>query len=303
MNKILNFGSLNIDKVYKMPHIVRPGETLSSDELSIFCGGKGLNQSIALKRAGGEVYHAGKIGLDGDILKEELLKNEIDISFLEQSEGYSGHAIIQVEHKGQNCILLYGGSNREISPDRMDMVLDNFDSSDIIVCQNEINDMPLLLKKAAQRNIPVALNPSPIDESILSCDLTKVSFLIVNEIEGEEFTGQKEPKKICEELLKLAPDIKIVLTVGKNGVIYCDKENYFTHGIFDVKVVDTTGAGDTFLGFFVAAVLKAQGGNYKEIIPRALKLASAASSIAVSKNGAAASIPTLAEVEEFLKGR
>lgn len=303
MNRILNFGSLNIDKVYTMPHIVRPGETLSSDNLSLFCGGKGLNQSIALKRAGGNVFHAGKIGKDGDMLKSELLKNEIDITYLKETDGYSGHAIIQVERKGQNCILLFGGANKEITPEMADEVLDNFDSGDIIVCQNEINDMPLLLKKAKDRGIPVALNPSPIDESILSCDLNAISYLLVNEIEGEDFTGEKEPEKICRALLKKAPDLKIVLTIGKDGVIYCDKDNFLLHGIFDVEVVDTTAAGDTFLGFFIACVLDGNGESKTQQIKKALKIASAASSIAVSKSGAAPSIPTLKEVEEFLKNQ
>lgn len=294
MKRILNFGSLNIDMVYAMPHIVRPGETLSSDELSLFPGGKGLNQSVALSRAGASVYHAGKIGADGDILKNVLVENSINCDYLSADDEKSGHAIIQVEQKGQNCIILYGGANQKIERAMIDNVLENFDSNDLLVCQNEINNMDYLINSAYERKIPIILNPSPIDKDILKCDLKKLDTIIINEIEGADFTGETEPQKICDKLISIAPNLKIVLTIGKDGVLYKDAGGFETHGIFNVKVVDTTAAGDTFLGFFTAVRFAGATVSY------ALRAASAASSIAVSRRGATPSIPTMAEVEKFL---
>lgn len=302
MQRIINFGSLNVDKVYNVAHIVRPGETLSSSGLNHFAGGKGLNQSVALSRAGAEVFHAGKVGADGDILEQALLENNIDTSCLRSTAGQSGHAIIQVEADGgQNCILLHGGANREISAAMMDEVLDKFDSDDWLVCQNEISNMSTLLQKAAVRGMAVVLNPSPIDEDILKVDLKYVAYLVINEIEGQEFTGETDPDKICDALIARAPRLKVVLTLGKRGVMYRDVRYRYTHGIFNVPVVDSTAAGDTFLGYFTAEVSRVVGGVQPDI-EKALRFASAASSIAVSRMGAASSIPSLEEVEVFLKG-
>ena len=115
MAKILNYGSLNIDYVYEVPHFVTPGETLQSKGRSIFAGGKGLNQAVALARAGGDVYHAGAVGkADGQILINVLTENKINSDFLKQRDEASGHTIIQVDDNGQNCIILYGGSNQTI---------------------------------------------------------------------------------------------------------------------------------------------------------------------------------------------
>ncbi|MEG0692949.1 MAG: ribokinase [Oscillospiraceae bacterium] len=295
MNKILNFGSLNIDIVYSLDHIVRPGETLSSGCVNNFPGGKGLNQSVALSRSGATVYHAGKIGTDGELLKDILLSNNIVCDYLKKSDGKNGHAIIQVEKSGQNSILLFTGTNHEIDIPMIDEVLKNFDEGDFLVCQNEISNMDYILKKASELRLRIALNPSPIDEKILSCDLSGIEFLIINEIEGSDFTGETDADLICENLLEKYPNMKIVLTIGKRGVIYRDKKNKYTHGIFNVKVVDTTAAGDTFLGYFIGLIAAEKN------VELALKYASAASSIAVSRTGAVPSIPTIDEVETFLK--
>lgn len=294
MNKILNFGSLNIDNVYSMPHIVRPGETLASFKTESYPGGKGLNQSIAVARAGGRIFHAGKIGSDGDILLQALKTSNVDCSYLVQSSQKNGHAVIQVEKSGQNSIILFGGTNRDIDTSMIDAVLDNFNSDNLLICQNEISNMEYLINSAYSKGIPIVLNPSPIDDEILKTDLNKLDMIIINEIEGKDFTQKESPDEILDALLTIAPNLKIVLTIGKDGAIYCDKARRLSHGIFDVKVVDTTAAGDTFLGFFVSAFYDGKPPEY------ALKLASAASSIAVSRAGAASSIPTLAEVNEFL---
>ncbi|MDF2986403.1 MAG: ribokinase [Eubacterium sp.] len=295
MNKILNFGSLNIDIVYSLDHIVRPGETISSEEINTFCGGKGLNQSVAIARSGLEVYHAGKIGRDGGIIRQALDEAGIKCDFLMESEGRTGNALIQKDKSGQNSIILFGGTNKEITTLEIDNILEQFTGNDILIAQNEISNVPYLLKAAQKSRMKIAFNPSPMEEWIKNTSLEGITWLIINEIEGEDLTGSSKPEEIISRLLKKYPDISVVLTLGKNGVIYADKTNWFKHGANEVEVVDTTAAGDTFLGYFVGSTAKGLD------IPTSLKLASLAASLAVSKAGAVSSIPTMEMVNELLK--
>lgn len=291
MARILNYGSLNLDYVYDVPHFVAAGETLSSTRLTLNCGGKGLNQSIALARAGAQVFHAGKIGKNGGMLKELLKKEGVETRFITQSQGENGHAVIQVSPDGQNCILLYGGSNQEITREEIDDCLDSFQSDDYLVLQNEINDLPYLLRRAAEKGMRVALNPSPITPQLLETPLTGVTLLALNEIEGEALSGRREPEEIAQTLLRKYPECAILLTLGTKGAVYLDKYQMLSHGIYRTKAVDTTAAGDTFTGFFVACAASGESPQ------TALELASKASSIAVSRMGAAPSIPTMDEVK------
>ncbi|MBC8570495.1 ribokinase [Zongyangia hominis] len=289
--KILNFGSLNIDNVYSMDHFVRPGETTASLKMEIFSGGKGLNQSVALAKAGAEVYHAGKVGVDGQMLIDVLTQYGADASLVKMTEGRTGHAIIQVDKNGQNCILLYGGANQEITAQDVDEVLSHFNKGDMLLLQNEISSIDAIIEKAYAKGMVLALNPSPISKELLQMDLSKITYFILNEIEGNEMTGEVEPEKIARKMRDIYPGCIVVLTLGKRGVMYYDGKSTYTHGIYDVQVVDTTAAGDTFTGFFLSTVMAG------EPVPKALEYASIASSLAVSKNGAAPSIPTMEEVK------
>lgn len=294
MNRILNFGSLNIDHVYTVEHIVSPGETVDSLEMEVFPGGKGLNQSVALARAGAEVYHAGKIGKDGAFLTHLLQSAGVDVSFVETINGYTGKAIIQVETTtGQNSIILYGGANRQMTELYIDQVLGAFSGNEILVLQNEINLVEYILRKAAKKGIQIALNPSPIGEELKRWDLHGVTWLLLNEIEGEALTGEKDPEQITDSLLKQYPEMKIVLTLGKEGALYRDKDKSFRQGIYQTQAVDTTAAGDTFTGYFLAA--SARGVSPEEAMEEAAK----ASAITVSRPGAAVSIPTRQEVLSY----
>lgn len=292
--RILNFGSLNLDHVYQMEHFVRPGETISSENLSILCGGKGLNQSVALARAGAKVCHAGKIGADGGMLRNRLEENGVDVSCLLQGECPTGHAIIQVDKSGQNCIILFGGANTAITEQEADSVLASFERGNILLLQNEISALPHILEKAGQLGLQIALNPSPIDDKLVCLsELKYVKWFIMNEIEGCELTGKTKPDEILSEMHRRYPGCEVVLTLGKQGAVYSDGKNTVKHGIYNVPVVDTTAAGDTFTGFFLAAI------SSGEEPARAMKLASIASSISVGRKGASDSIPTMDEVLEF----
>ncbi len=290
--KLLNFGSLNIDCVYQVDHFVRPGETMSSISRHTFCGGKGLNQSIALARAGVKVYHAGAVGrADGDMLVDALAANGINTDFIKRSEEEAtGHAIIQVTRSGQNCILLHGGANQTITNEHVDETLADFAAGDFIILQNEINNMPYIMERAHNKGLVIVLNPSPMNERILALPLEYVDYFMLNEVEAADICGKSETDDLLGSLAEKYPKAKIVLTLGKLGVRYKDGDTILTHGIYKVPVVDTTAAGDTFTGFFIGSL--AQGHAPDE----ALRLASIASSIAVSRQGAETSIPSMDEV-------
>ena len=290
--KILNFGSLNIDNVYEVDHMVVEGETLSSTGMSIMCGGKGLNQSIALAKAGLEVYHAGQIGEEGQILVDCLKENGVNTDYTRQVPGRSGHTIIQVDRNAKNCILLYGGSNRSLTKEFIDEVLSHFGSEDVLVLQNEVNLIGYIVDAAYERGMKIVLNPSPFDHYLDEVDYGKISMLLMNEVEGWQVTGEKEADKILAVLREKFPDMEVILTLGEAGSVYQKGDERVAQGIFKVKAVDTTAAGDTFTGFFLSA--RAKGKDVQE----SLRLAAKASSIAVTRNGAAASIPLWDEVAE-----
>lgn len=288
--KVLNFGSLNIDYVYQVESILIPGETQASKDRQIFCGGKGLNQSIALAKAGIPVYHAGMIGDGGEILLETCRENGVNTEFIRKIPGPCGHTVIQVDKDGQNCILLFGGANRNITREFVDEVLDHFDRGDIILLQNEINELDYIIDCTYDKGMMIILNPSPYDDNLKSCDLSKVSLFLVNEIEGYQITGEKEPDKILAAVRSRYPSAKIVLTLGGDGSVYQDETVVYHQGIFKVKTVDTTAAGDTFTGYFISSIIDGMP------VQEGLRMAAKASAIAVSHPGATASIPLRQEV-------
>ena len=296
--KVLNFGSLNIDYVYDVDHFVRAGETISSNALQLFCGGKGLNQSVAFARSGAQTYHAGCIGKDGGMLTDMLRGAGVDVRFVRVREDVaSGHAIIQVSKSGENCILLHGGANQSMDDAFVDEVLSHFGKGDLLMLQNEINHLPYIVQRAKERGMMIVLNPSPFNEKILALDLSMLDAIIVNETEGNELSGETEADAIIAALLARYPAMRIVLTLGKHGAIYADaKERAFCE-IMPMPVQDTTAAGDTFTGYFFSTLLRG------EAPAQALKTATAASALAVSRKGAAPSIPTAEEVKALLAER
>lgn len=295
MAKILNFGSLNIDKIYRIDHIVKEGETILSNSYDEGMGGKGLNQSIALKRAGADLIHAGFVGEnDGDILLEYLTDNDID-AFVKKVPGNSGHAIIQVDKDANNSIIVESGTNKKIDKAYIDQVLDEFEEGTYLLLQNEISNLPYIVDMASIRKMKIFLNPSPVDQTLKTIDLNKIDTLILNETEAIELSGFKNIGDIIYYFRDKYPDLKIVLTLGKDGGIYSSKEIEIKFTSFNTLAIDTTGAGDTFLGYFLANISKGENIN------KSLKLASLAAGLACSKSGAATSIPSLKEVEEYAR--
>ncbi|MBP9988964.1 MAG: ribokinase, partial [Ruminococcus sp.] len=290
--KFLVFGSLNIDKVYSLSRLPEKGETLSCEKYEIHVGGKGLNQAVALAKSGADVYCAGYVGKDGDFLVDFLNKSSVNTELIKKTDTFTGHAVIEVDSDGQNQMILFPGANREINRDYCDKVLENFSAGDLVLMQYETSQVEYMIKKAHSKGMLVALNPSPFVEELKDFDYSNVDFLILNESEGQSITGKTDTDDVINELKKLCGGA-IVLTLGADGAIYADKNEKTFIPAFKVNAVDTTGAGDTFTGYFLNSVLSS---NTAE---QSLKTASAASAVVVGKSGAAETIPDMEQVKAF----
>lgn len=297
--KILSFGSLNIDYVYSVPHFVKKGETLSAKELNVYTGGKGLNQSIALARAGVETYQAGAIGTDGMFLLEQLKEAGVKTDLVKILDDVrTGNAIIQNDDEGDNCIVLFGGANQAITKEQVDEVFKDFTNEDYLLIQNEINELSYIVEKAKEEGMKIILNPSPMNEKIMKLPLDQIDYFILNEIEAMQILEMDKPeeidgKYIASLLHERFKDATIVLTLGSEGSVCISDDEYVEQSIYKVKAIDTTAAGDSYTGYFIAGILN--GKTIKE----SMDIASKASAIAVTRQGAAPSIPVLEEVEEY----
>lgn len=292
--KLLVFGSINIDDVYRVHHLVQEGETVDSQSYQRYEGGKGLNQAIALSNAGAEVYFAGAVGEDGTHLLDFLSSFGVRTQYIHTLGESTGHAIIQVDDEGRNSIILYGGANRRISPEIIDDILRRFSADDSILLQNEISGVDYLIEAAHRKGMTLFFNPSPITEQLKRYPLGLVDYLILNEIEGHSLTGKTDENDILDVLLERYPSCHVLLTIGENGSIYGDSSRRVRQAAFQADVRDTTGAGDAFIGFFVRAILA------NETVADALRIASKAAAITVSRIGAGRSIPLADEVTQAM---
>ncbi len=292
--KILNYGSLNLDYAYHLDHFVRAGETEASFARTMACGGKGLNQSIALARAGASVMHAGAVGkMDGEVLIQALEEAGVDTSLVRRLEDVpSGSAFIQVIPNGENAIILNGGANHAVTEEDIDRVLAGFGKDDWLLIQNEISSLPYLMEKAHEAGMKIILNPSPMNESIWKMPLEYVDLFLVNEQEASMLSHHAEDP--IREFTRSYPSAAFVITRGSKGCTYLHGEETVSQDAFHVTAVDTTGAGDTFTGFFLGTL--AEGGSVQE----ALRIASAAAAVSVTRPGAGSSIPEKEEVLAFL---
>ncbi|MHA2199567.1 MAG: ribokinase [Candidatus Thorarchaeota archaeon] len=294
MSRICNFGSINIDHVYRVKDFVQPGETLNSLSYQVFPGGKGLNQSIALARAGANVFHAGTVGPDGHWLVKRLEDEGVSTDYVQRIETATGHAIVQVTESGENSIILYGGANRTISSKNIVSCLAHFTKGDYCLLQNEINAIPDIISQAAQQQIKVVFNPARMTPDVQDYPLSKVDILIVNKIEGATLSGEESPKKIVHNLRSEYTNTAVLLSLGQEGLIYSDdKHPLMEYPARTVDVVDTTAAGDTLIGYFLASIVNGL------LLNDALEIGISASALCVTRAGAADSIPTAKEVTDF----
>ena len=291
---IINFGSINIDHVYQVDHFVQPGETIASTHYQQLLGGKGANQSIALAQAGADVQHVGSVHENDAAFKQTLIKHGVDCRSVTCSDTPSGHAIIQVTPSGENAIVLFGGANQTIDNNSVRKALSDTTSSDWVLTQNETSSIDEVLKQAKNKHLKVAFNPAPMSESVKSLPLECVDLLIVNETEAAAITGERELDAIISHFQSEWADTEIIITLGKAGVKMLRKGNIIDVPAFTVDAVDTTAAGDTFIGYFLSGYATHMDAR------QALVRGCAASAIAVTREGAAQSIPSQKDVDRFL---
>ena len=283
---IVNFGSINIDHVYRVPYFVQAGETLSATDYSKGLGGKGLNQSVALQRAGADVTHVGCIGADDVWLREQL--RDLKINAIE-IDVPTGHALIQVNPDGENCIVLFAGANHSLSVEMIDAQLAR-DDVQWVLLQNETNLVEEIIAKSHAAGKKIAFNPAPCHAGLARLPFDKIDTLVVNEIEAVQLTGAADLAAALTALRSRG--CNVVLTMGGDGVRYLGAAGEFFVPAQKVEVVDTTAAGDTFVGYYLAGLMQGL------TVPQALQQASKAAAITVSRLGASSAIPFLNEIKD-----
>jgi ribokinase len=288
--KILNFGSINIDYVYDVSDFVKPGETIANKGFQTFIGGKGCNQSVALAKAKVTVFHAGNISESGLFITAQLEKWGVNTQFIHVVQEATGHAIIQVNEQGENAIIIHGGANQTITLEQIETTLNHFEKDDILLLQNEINHISEIIQRGKKRGLKIFFNPAPMTQNVHDFPLDLVDVFIVNETEGEGLTGEKNVAAILSTMQNKFPKAAILLTLGKKGSIYINKNERIEMTAKSVKAIDTTAAGDTFIGYFVAGLEKGF------LMKDALDLATKAAAITVTKKGGAVAIPFLEEI-------
>jgi ribokinase len=289
MVDVLCIGSLNIDLVYRVPHFVRPGETLSAGSLTRGAGGKGLNQSVAAARAGARVRHAGVIGRDGLFLRELLAGEGIDLSALRVSDDPTGHAVIQVNDGGENSIILFPGANHSIGEADIDAAFAGLAPGSLLMLQNEVNGVARLLHAGREHEMRVLLNTAPATPELRDLPIDLASVLVCNETEGEVLTGERESGRILAALRRRCPDTALVLTLGAEGCRHDGPEGSWSIPAERVTPVDTTAAGDTFVGYLAAGLCRGLS------LYESARTATRAAALTVTRHGAAESIPRACE--------
>ena len=288
---VFNLGSINIDLIYSVSNFPAPGETLAAEAFQQLPGGKGANQSVALALAGAKVFHIGAMHGGDDWLKRHLSDAGVDLGFVQLTETPGGHAIVVVNAYGENQIILFPGANHEIDMTRACAALEAATADDWVLIQNETNGAAEFVAAARRADMKIAYAAAPFDAEVTLALLPQVDLLMVNAIEAAalmQATGGDENSLGVDHL---------VITRGSAGVSYSGIAGQFSQPAFGVDVVDTTGAGDCFSGYFLAALDEGRD------VPEALNLASAAAALQVTRHGAATAIPTLDEVTKFLEDK
>ncbi len=289
MGRIICVGSINADYIYRVPHLPDPGETLSATSMTRMLGGKGANQSIAASLLGAEVTHVGAIGAGDDWLLNRMDQAGIVTSQIAHVDVPTGHAIINVDEAGENAIVLYPSANHAVPMDRVQAALVGYGPGDICLLQNEVTISAEAARAAKALGLTVIYSAAPFSADAVEAVLGSVDLLVMNEGEAAELTralGKTPAQMPCD----------VLVTKGPEGATYFGGDAQ-TCPAFKVNPVDTTGAGDCYIGAFAAQ--RASGTS----ISAALRWASAASAIQVTRLGTADAMPTKSEIEAFLSAQ
>lgn len=291
---IYNVGSINLDHLYQLDHFVRPGETMASDHYQCLLGGKGANQSVALAKAGADVKHIGAIHHNDQAIIKQLEALGVDTRLIKRLDTPTGHAIIQLTKEAENSIILYQGANHALTHEQIDQALLEAKTGDWVLLQNETNLVEYTMLKAKEQGVKVAFNPAPMDAILTKQVLALVDLLIVNEVEAMDLIGTTDIDSTIKAFPETYPELAVLMTLGKAGVRYFYGSDLVSVKAFAVEAVDTTAAGDTFIGFCLSSLMNG------EDMTNAITRACAASAICVTRLGAASAIPTQQEVTAFL---
>ncbi len=295
---IYNYGSINIDHIYRVPHLVMPGETLASHAYHKVLGGKGANQSIALARAGAAVRHIGRYHAADAAMLAPLSAAGVDVSGVAAVSEPTGHAIIQVDDKAENAIVLYAGANHSFTRDELPGLLADAAAGDWLLLQNECSCTADMIRTAAAKGMQVAFNPAPMQADIAALPLAQLSVLFVNQVEVMQLLAADVGAALghtwlAGQLQARYPDTQVVVTLGSQGACSFYQGTVTYVPALPVQAVDTTGAGDTFIGYFMQAWMAGQP------VQVALERACKAAALCVQRLGASSSIPTAVEVDTF----
>ncbi|MEL5875753.1 ribokinase [Cereibacter sphaeroides] len=282
---LLNLGSINIDHVYRMPHLPAPGETLEAESYSLGLGGKGANQSVAAARAGARILHVGAVGPEGRWARERMAAAGVDVTHVAVGEVATGHAIINVDEEAENTIVIFPGANRTLDAATVTAALAAAGPGDTLLLQNETSAQVEAARLASQRGMRVIYSAAPFEIGAVRAVLPYVSLLVMNE-------GEAAALKAA---LGALPEVAMVVTLGARGAEWLvPGEDRLSVPAFPVTAVDTVGAGDCFTGNLAAAL--DAGLDPAE----AMRRASAAAALQVTRPGAAEAMPKADEVDAFL---
>lgn len=285
------FGSINIDQIYRVPHLPAPGETLAALEYQPMLGGKGANQSIAAAQAGANVRHIGAVGADSEWVITKLRALEVGVENIRISDQPTGTAVVNVDPAGENAIVIFSGANSDQDEVHLRAALDGAGSGDILLLQNETNLQAGAAQIGAAKGMRVIYSAAPFDVEAVHAVIKNVSILAVNALEADQ---------LCVALgaeLDALPVTQILVTRGSEGAEWRSNENgehVFLPSV-PVEPVDTTGAGDTFVGYFAAGLDKGMAHS------EALDLARHAAALKVTRHGTGEAIPSMTEVSAFME--
>ncbi|MGH1458267.1 MAG: ribokinase [Paracoccaceae bacterium] len=289
---IYTLGSINADHFYRLPHLPQPGETLACSDYSTGLGGKGANQSVAAARAGASVVHIGAIGPEGAWMCERLAQFGVDCTHVATLDVPSGHAIINVDAGGENSIVIFAGANRAVTMAQVEVALAQAEAGDVLLLQNETNLTVETARFAQEQGLKVVYSAAPFDAAAVQRILPFVSLLLVNEGEAAQLRGALGLPE------GRVPVADMVTTRGAKDALWQSRAGAeFAVPAWKVEVRDTTGAGDTFAGYLAAGL--SEGMEPKA----AMRMASAAAALKVTRAGTADAIPARAEVDDLLKAQ
>ena len=284
---VWNLGSINIDSVYTVPHIPAPGETLAAKTRSTFLGGKGANMSVAIARSGSRVNHIGAVGQDGLWAGERLLEYGVDTRHITVADVPTSQAIVMVDDRGENAIVLVPGASGEIPQTTLQTALSEASTGDWFITQNETNLQRTGVVLAKKMGLFVGYAAAPFDADRVSAVLEYLDFLILNEVEAEQLvvaTGKSLDGLGVRD---------VIVTLGGAGSDWYGPTGMQHFDAMPVTPIDTTGAGDTFTGYVL--------GGLDQGMPmaQAIAMATKAGALMVTRQGTADVIPDLSEVRDF----